>query len=133
MGLSKNYRKKYSYINNKRIKKIRRSINLLGYGSLFLDICIEFISVLSLLNITTGKYILVPIHYMLTSVIILSLISIGMFLYLKHYERLMVEFLRMKYKIKLPIPSPRTRYSLKWTIKWTMRRKWKNLKKFLGL
>lgn len=120
----KNYPKRYSHINTKRIVKIRRAINLLGYGSLFLDICVQFISGLSLLNITTGKFILVPIQYMLTSVIVLSLISIGMFFYLKHYERLMAEFLRIKYKVRLPMPSPRTRY----TLKWTLRRKLKKLK-----
>ena len=117
MQLKKKPQMRYSYVNNKRMVKIQQTINMLAYGSLALDVCIAAVTALSLLNITTGEFVLVPIHYMLTSVVVMSLISGSMLLYLKHYERIMAEFLRMKYKIKLPVPSLRTRYSLKWTIR----------------
>lgn len=127
MALSSKYSKKYSYVNNQRIVKIQQAIDLLAYGSLFLDICIALITSLSLANISMGEEVMGTIHYTLTAVVIMSLISIGLLLYMKHYERLMAEFLRIKYKVKLPIPSARTRHSLKWS----MRLKWKKLKRFL--
>lgn len=122
--MKKTYPKRYSYVNNKRMVKIQRAIDTLAYGSLILDVCIAFVTALSLLNITTGEFILVPIHYLLTAVVVMSLASVGMLLYLKHYERLMAEFLRMKYKIKVQLPSARARYTLKWAIK----RKWEKIK-----
>jgi hypothetical protein len=116
MQLNKRSSVKYSYLTNKRISNIQRAINMLAYGSLVLDVLIAIVTTLSLLNITTGEFVLVPIHYMLTSVVVMSLISGGMLLYLKHYERIITELLRIKYKVRLPMPSPRTRYSLKWAI-----------------
>ena len=129
MAFKNDYKKRYSYVNNQRIVKIQRAIDLLAYGSLFLDICIALITSLSLLNITTGEHIMVPIHYILTAVVAMSLISIGMLLYMKHYERIMAELLRIKCKIRMPLSSPRTRYSLRWTI----RRRWKDIKGLFGI
>jgi len=117
MRLKKQPPIKYSYLTNKKIVKIQRAIDMLAYSSLALDVLIAIVTTLSLLNITTGEFVLVPINYMLTSVVVMSLISGGMLLYLKHYERIMAELLRIKYKVRVPMPSPRTRYSLKWTIK----------------
>ena len=125
----KKYIRRYSYVNNKRIVKIHRAIDMLAYGSLALDVCIAFITALTLLNITTGELILVPIHYILTIVVVLSLISGGMLLYLRHYERLMAKFLRIKYKIRIPLPTPRARFSLRWTL----RRKMKKILKIFSL
>jgi hypothetical protein len=108
---------KYSYMKNKNIQKIERTIDFLAYGSLLLDVCIAFITALSLLNITTGEFILVPIHYMLTAVVAMSLTSGAMLVYLRHYERIMAEILRMKYRIKIPGTSERERYTMRWKLR----------------
>ena len=102
---------------------------MLAYGSLFLDICIAFITTMSLLKIARGEFILESINYLLTSVVAMSLVSGGMLLYLKHYERIMTEFLRLKYKIRMPLPLPYVRYSFKWKL----RRKWEKFKRSLGI
>ena len=117
MALGGSYKKKYSYVNDQRIVKIQRTIDLLAYGSLFLDVCIALLTSLSLANIRAGEQLMVPIHYTLTAVVVMSLTSIGMLLYLKHYERIMAEFLRMKCRIKMPLTSPRMRHSLRWTMR----------------
>jgi hypothetical protein len=128
MALSSSYKKKYSYVNNQRIVKIQRTIDLLAYGSLLLDVCIAAITFLSLINIKAGEQMLGTIHFTLTAVVVMSLTSFSMLLYMKHYERIMAEVLRIKCRIKLPLTSPRLRYSLKWTL----RDRWKKLRKFLG-
>ena len=127
--MGKRYNRKYSYVNDQRIVKIQRTIDLLAYGSLFLDVCIALLTSLSLANIRTGEQLMVPIHYTLTAVVLMSLTSIGMLLYLKHYERIMAEFLRMKCRIKMPLTSPRMRYSLRWTL----RDKKKKFRRFFGI
>ena len=105
---------RYSFVKNRNMEKIQRAIDMLAYGSLFLDVCIALITALSLLNITTGEFIMIPIHYLLTIVVILSLISGGMLVYLRHYEKIREEITRMKYKMKIPKPSERSKYSMKW-------------------
>jgi len=129
MAFAKTSARRYSYTNNKKIEKLQRTIDMLAYGSLFLDICIAFITTMSLLKIARGEFILESINYLLTSVVAMSLISGGMLLYLKHYEKLMTEFLRIKYKIRMPLPSPYVRYSFKWKL----RRKWEKFKRSLGI
>lgn len=127
---SKKSYNRYSYVNNKKIKKLQRTIDLMAYGSLLLDIFIAIITGMSLFNITSGEAALVPIHYMLTLVVIMSLASGGLLLYIKHYEKVMAELLRIKYKIKIGwIPSPRTRHGWKWYIKRKLN-EFKKLKNF---
>jgi hypothetical protein len=105
--LNERYVRRYSYVGNKRIESLRRAIDIFAYGSLLLDICIAVVTTLSIFNITTGEFVLVPINYLLTSVVIMSLVSGGMLLYVKHYERMMAEMLKIKYKIKASwISSP---------------------------
>jgi len=91
---------RYSYTKRKNITKMQRTIDLLAYGSLFLDVCIALVTTLSLLEITSGEFILVPIHYLLTSVVVMSLLSGGMLVYLRHNEKIMEDMLRVKYKIR---------------------------------
>jgi len=128
MRFGRNSTRRYSYIGNKRMQKLQKTIDMLAYGSLLLDIFIALITALSLLNITTGELILVPIHYMLTAVVLMSLVSGGMLLYLRHYENIMTEFLRIKYKIKMPLPSPRTRYTILWAIRRKLRKIYNSLR-----
>jgi len=91
---------KYSYAKRKKILKMQKMIDMLAYGSLFLDVCIALVTALSLLKISTGEFVLVPIHYLLTSVVIMSLLSGGMLVYLRHNEKIMEDMLRVKYKIR---------------------------------
>lgn len=63
----------YSYTTNKKAEKLHRTIDLLAYGSLTLDICIAFITLLSLSKIRAGEQFLVPIQYLLTMVVVMSI------------------------------------------------------------
>jgi hypothetical protein len=126
-------RVRYSYVDNKKIERVQRTIDLLAYGSLFLDICIALVTFLSLMNFSSGEVIMVPIHYILTAVVGMSLISGAMLLYLKHNERMMARLYQMKYKIKIPMPSARKRYSWRWTLRQKFYRARESIKRSLNI
>jgi hypothetical protein len=79
-------------------------------------VCIAIVTSLSLLEIRTGEFIMVPIHYLLTAVVVMSLLSGGMLVYLRHYENIMAEVLRMRCRIKDPTKSERFKFNVKWTV-----------------
>jgi hypothetical protein len=86
--------------NFEKIEKIRRLIDKVAYYSLFLDICIASITTFSLLHIGNPEPILIPVNYLLTIVVVLS---IGLFVtlfYLKHEENIMGNLMGTKYKFK---------------------------------
>lgn len=111
--------RKYSYVTNKKIRKLQRTIDLLAYGSLTLDVCIAFITLLSLSKISAGEQILVPIQYLLTLVVVMSLAAGAMIFYLRYYESLVADFLRVRYKIKTRFPdlSRKKRFRKSWNLK----------------
>ena len=113
VNVKPSYQRKYSYVNNKKIRKIQRTMNTLAYGSLFLDICIAIVTALSLFKISTGEFVLIPIHYMLTSVVIMSLLSGSMLLYLRHNEKIMEDILRIKYKVRIMSNKSKPSYALR--------------------
>jgi len=83
-----------------RIEKLRKSINYLAYGSLVLDICIAVLTLLSLLQLFDSQYVLLPVNYLLTIVVIVSLASASMMVYLKHEEKLLGNALRLTNHIR---------------------------------
>ena len=107
------YAGRYSYTNNKRIHRIQKTMDMLAYGSLLLDVCIAAVTALSILEIRTGEMMLVPIHYMLTSVVAMSLLSGSMLLYLKHNERIMEDILRIKYRVSMMSSKSSPHYPLR--------------------
>ncbi|MFH1229369.1 MAG: hypothetical protein V1678_03010, partial [Candidatus Aenigmatarchaeota archaeon] len=61
-------------INIAKIEKVRKLIDKVALYSLLLDICIATITSLSILHIGSPESILIPVNYMLTIVVALSLI-----------------------------------------------------------
>ena len=53
-------------------RRVRRTLDILAYASLILDICIAVITTFSILGNHTPQQFLVPVNYLLTLVVILS-------------------------------------------------------------
>ena len=82
------------------IERIRKTIDLVAYCSLFLDICIALITTVSILNIANPEPLLVPIHYMLTLVVIISIILFVTLLFLKREENILSNILKRRYRYR---------------------------------
>jgi hypothetical protein len=108
---------KYDFVTNKNIEKINSTIDKLAYASLFLDVCIAIITGMSLIGMTHPEAIMVPIHYLLTAVVLMSLMSGGMLMYLRHQERIMSEIIRMRCRIKVPKQTNRQKLTMDWNIR----------------
>lgn len=67
--------------------RVRKTLDRLAYASLVLDVCIAAITTLSLLGQTETRYLLVPINYLLTIVVVLSVVMFVVLLLLKTQER----------------------------------------------
>lgn len=67
--------------------RVRRTLDRLAYASLFLDVCIAIITTLSLFGATQTRYLLIPINYLLTVVVVLSVIMFAVLLLLRAKER----------------------------------------------
>lgn len=82
-----------------KIEKIRKTLDMVAYTSLILDICIAMITFLSILKISYPGPVLVTINYMLTVIVILS---IGLFitLFVMTHERTILDKLNRKYQFK---------------------------------
>lgn len=117
MGPRKNNGLQYNYVNNKNIERINSTIDRLAYASLLLDVCIALMTGLSIFGISNPDSIMVPIHYLLTAVVVMSLVSGGMLLYLRHQEKIMSEIIRMRCRIKMPKQTTRGQMTIKWKIR----------------
>ena len=83
-----------------RIERLKKLIDKIAYFSLFLDICIAAITSFSIFHIGNPETILVPVNYLLTVVVILS---IGLFIALftlKHEEDILDKLLNRNYRYK---------------------------------
>jgi hypothetical protein len=80
--------------------KIRRMIDKIAYYSLILDISIATVTSLSILKIGNPEAILVPINYLLTIVVVLSLGLFAALFMLKHEENILDTLLSRKYDYK---------------------------------
>jgi len=83
-----------------KMERLKKTIDKVAYASLVLDICIAIVTSLSIFNVGNPQNILVPINYMLTIIVVLS---IGLFItlfVLKHEEDIMSNLLNMKYRYK---------------------------------
>jgi hypothetical protein len=80
-----------------KMGKIRRLIDKIAYYSLILDISIATVTGLSILKIGNPEAILVPINYLLTIVVILSIgLFVALFM-LKHEENILDTLLSRRY------------------------------------
>lgn len=85
------------YIEIKNIDRIKRAIDRIAYASLVLDICIAIITTLSIMKIGDPQAILIPVNYMLTAVVALSLL-LFISLFLLKYERKILDSLSVRYR-----------------------------------
>jgi hypothetical protein len=68
--------------------QVRKVLDRLAYISLALDICIAVITTLSLLNTGDTQHLLVPVNYLLTIVVVLSIAMFVVLLLLRSKEKL---------------------------------------------
>ena len=66
---------------------IRKTLNRLAYASLVLDVCIAAITALGFLDQGSHQSLLIPINYLLTVVVVLSIILFVLLLALRAKER----------------------------------------------
>jgi len=69
-------------------RRLRRTLDRLAYASLVLDICIAIITALSILGVNEGQHFLLPVNYLLTVVVALSLILLAVLFLFKAKEKL---------------------------------------------
>jgi hypothetical protein len=71
-------------VNASRVKK---TLDRLAYASLILDICIAVITAFSIFGVSEPQHFLVPVNYLLTIVVILSVIMFALLFLLRAKER----------------------------------------------
>jgi len=71
--------------------RARKTLDRLAYASLVLDICIAIITTLSILDVGSPQHLLVPINYLLTIVVALSIIMFVVLLLFRSREKLAVK------------------------------------------
>jgi hypothetical protein len=67
--------------------RIKKTLDRLAYASLVLDICIAIITTLGIFGQNTTKSFLIPINYLLTVVVVLSIVMFAILLLLRAAER----------------------------------------------
>jgi len=67
--------------------RIRKTLDRLAYASLILDICIAIITSLSVLGVGSPQHLLVPVNYLLTIVVALSVVMFVVLILLRSKER----------------------------------------------
>ena len=72
--------------------RVRKTLDRLAYASLVLDICIAAVTSLSLLGSGGTEKLLIPISYLLTIVVILSVIMFVVLVFLKVKEGQLPKF-----------------------------------------
>jgi phosphoglycerol transferase MdoB-like AlkP superfamily enzyme len=66
---------------------VRKTLDRLAYASLVLDICIAVITLFTYFDLGNTQPLLVPINYLLTIVVVLSVIMFAVLLLLRSKER----------------------------------------------
>jgi len=100
-----------------KMERLKKTIDKVAYASLILDICIAIVTSLSIFNVGNPQNILVPINYMLTIVVILS---IGLFITLfvmKHEEDILSNLMNTRYRYRPNSHSFLNRMKNKYRIK----------------
>ena len=68
-------------------ERVRRTLDRLAYVSLFLDVCIAIITGLTVLDSQFTRRLLLPASYVLSSVVVLSVVLFFVLVVLKSKER----------------------------------------------
>ncbi len=69
-----------------RSEKVRKTLDRLAYVSLFLDICIAVVTLYSVLGVQGSSNLLLPISYLLSAVVVLSVALFAVLLALRLKE-----------------------------------------------
>jgi hypothetical protein len=83
-----------------KIERIKKMMDKVAYCSLILDVCIAIVTTLSIFGTKNPQIILIPINYMLTIVVILSISLFITLFILKHEEAVLDKLLNRKYQYK---------------------------------
>jgi hypothetical protein len=67
--------------------RVKKTLDRLAYASLVLDICIAVITLLTFFDLGNTQPLLVPINYLLTIVVVLSVVMFAVLLLLRAKER----------------------------------------------
>lgn len=87
--------------------RVRKTLDRLAYASLILDVCIATITTLTFFDVKSTQPLLVPIDYLLTLVVVLSVVMFVVLLVLKSTEGMAVGDLA---KASGPPDSPKDDY-----------------------
>ena len=82
----------------RNILKVKRALHLLAHISLALDIGIAIVTSLTLFGLKNPEFLLLPIQYALTAVVILSIFLFAALIYLRHQEKILDLFINKKYR-----------------------------------
>lgn len=81
-------------------KKLKKFIDWLAYGSLFLDICIAIITLSSMFSPLGIETYLGPVNIALSIVVVLSIISAAMIVGIKFYEELLFKNIMITLRVR---------------------------------
>jgi hypothetical protein len=84
-------------VDHARVERVRKLIDTIALYSLLIDICIACITTLSIMHVETES-ILIPVNYMLTIVVVLSIGLFAFLFWLKHEEKILDGLLGRKYR-----------------------------------
>ena len=81
-----------------KIERIRRLIDKIAYYSLLIDIAIAVLTTVSILHLGDITQLMIPVNYILSAVVLLSLSLFVALFALKHEEKILDTMLNRKYK-----------------------------------
>lgn len=82
-----------NFTRQQQIAKTRKIMDIIVYSSSLVDIAIALLVTLSSFHIGNPEVFMMPISYILTATVALTVIMGGLLMYLKHYESVLAGFL----------------------------------------
>ena len=95
------------YVTNR--EKMKKLMDWLAYGSLFMDICITIITVSSLYYPSNLEQYLGRVNIILSVIVILSIVSAVLMIGSKIYEQLLFRTLGLRFKVRNHIGNIKSR------------------------
>jgi hypothetical protein len=73
----------------RKVEKTKRTLDYIVYAGSGLEIAVASITLLTHFGLKEHKYLLAPVEYMMTAIVVMTAAVGGLFLWLKHYEKIM--------------------------------------------
>ncbi|TAL47584.1 hypothetical protein EPN87_02600 [archaeon] len=89
-----------NFTRQQQIAKTKKLMDIIVYSSSVIDIAIAILVTLSYFHIGSPEAFLMPIGYVLTVTVALTVIMGGLLIYLKHYESVLAGFLNTGNHVK---------------------------------